>query len=521
MKLGYKLLIAPLLTAVVVISAGQINGYLQNVQAEKGLVSSQVSLDHFKTMAGAQQQMAEVHAGVYRTVALIDSLDAAKVKSVRAEFGSQLANVKQVVETLASNPDLDAKVQGEIKAAADLVLTYTKQADAAINFAQMDANTGVGAMQRAEVTFKQLIKAAAAITSEIEANSHESILHSRDKGRSISWILALVSLLVGGGAVLLAWRMQSKIANELAHAAALANEVANGNLAVNASSNRDDEVGDLLRAMATMVYQLNESITTVRESSESIRQASAEIANGNQDLSVRTEQTANNLQRASSSTEQLNTTVHQSAESARQAFELAANASTVAARGGDVVGQVVSTMEEINVSARKISDIIGVIDGIAFQTNILALNAAVEAARAGEQGRGFAVVASEVRSLAGRSAEAAKEIKNLIGVSVTKVESGSRLVASAGQTMNEIVGSVQRVSDMIGQISASANEQSEGISHVNLAVSELDQMTQQNAALVEESAAAAESLREQAQRLAQVVSTFKLSATGGALLSLR
>jgi methyl-accepting chemotaxis protein len=521
MKLGYKLLAAPLMTAVVVIAAGQINGYLQNVQAEKGLASSQVSLDLFKTMSGAQQQMAEVHAGVYRTVALIDSLDETKVKSIRADVATQLAGVKRVVDSLAGNAELDAKVQGDIKAAAELVGTYTKQADAAINFAQMDANTGIGAMQRAEVTFKQLIKAAGAITSEIESSSHETILQSRSQGRSISWTLALVSLLVGGIAVLVAWRMQGKIVNELAHAVDLANQVASGNLAVNAATERDDEVGDLLRAMGTMVFQLNQSIATVRESSESIHQASAEIANGNQDLSLRTEQTATNLQGASSSTEQLNTTVHQSAESARQAFALAANASTVAARGGAVVGQVVSTMQEINVSARKISDIIGVIDGIAFQTNILALNAAVEAARAGEQGRGFAVVASEVRSLAGRSAEAAKEIKNLIGVSVDKVDSGSRLVASAGETMNEIVVSVQRVSDMIGQISAASNEQSEGISHVNLAVTELDQMTQQNAALVEESAAAAESLREQAQRLAQVVSTFKLSKSSSPLLALR
>ena len=521
MKLGYKLLVAPLLTAVVVIAAGQINGYLQNVQAEKGLASSQASLDLFKTMASAQQQMAEVHAGVYRTVALIDSLDEAKVKAVRADVSAQLVGVKRVVETLADNAELDAKVQTEIKAAADLVGTYTKQADAAINFAQMDANTGVGAMQRAEATFKQLIKAAGAITSGIEASSHETILQSSSRGRSISWVLALISILVGGIAVLVAWTMQRKIVTELAHAANLANEVANGNLAVNAATEREDEVGDLLRAMSTMVVQLNASMTTVRESSESIRQASAEIANGNQDLSLRTEQTASNLQQASTSTEQLNTTVHQSAESARQAFELAGNASAVAARGGEVVGQVVTTMEEINVSARKISDIIGVIDGIAFQTNILALNAAVEAARAGEQGRGFAVVASEVRLLAGRSAEAAKEIKNLIGVSVTKVDSGSRLVASAGETMNEIVNSVQRVSDMIGQISAASNEQSAGISHVNVAVAELDQMTQQNAALVEQSAAAAESLREQAQRLAQVVSTFKLSDSNSHLMSLR
>jgi methyl-accepting chemotaxis protein len=521
MKLGYKLLAAPLLTAVVVIAAGQMNGYLQNVQSEKGLAASQDSLDLFKTMAGAQQQMAEVHAGVYRTVALVDSLDEAKVKAVRADVSTQLAGVKRVVEALASDADFDAKVQGEIKAAAELVGTYAKQADAAINFAQMDANTGIGAMQRAEATFKQLIKAAGTITAEIETNSHETITQSRTAGRNISWILALISLLVGGGAVLLAWRMQQKIVASLAHAAHVAHEVAAGNLAVDATTERDDEVGDLLRAMGVMTQQLNQSIATVRESSESIRLASAEIATGNQDLSLRTEQTATNLQRASSSTEQLNTTVRQSAESARQAFQLAANASAVAARGGTVVGQVVTTMEEINVSARRIADIIGVIDGIAFQTNILALNAAVEAARAGEQGRGFAVVASEVRSLAGRSAEAAKEIKSLIGASVEKVESGSRLVASAGETMNEIVGSVQRVSDMIGEISSASNEQSEGIGNVNVAVTELDQMTQQNAALVEQSAAAAESLREQAQRLAQVVSAFQLGAAPRDLLALR
>jgi methyl-accepting chemotaxis protein len=521
MKLGYKLLAAPLLTAVVVIAAGQINGYLQNVQAEKGLASSQVSLDLFKTMASAQQQMAEVHAGVYRTVALIESLDEAKIKGMRSDFATQLAGVSRVVESLAENSELDSKTQGDIKAAAALVGTYAKQADAAINFSQMDANTGIGAMQRAELTFKQLIKAAGGITSEIESASHASIDQSRAQGRSISWTLSLISLLVGGAAVLVAWKMQQRIVAELARAASVANDVAGGNLAVDASTQRDDEVGDVLRAMGSMAQQLNQSIATVRESSESIRLASAEIATGNQDLSLRTEQTATNLQRASTSTEQLNITVRQSADSARQAFQLAASAATVAARGGTVVGQVVSTMEEINVSARKIADIIGVIDGIAFQTNILALNAAVEAARAGEQGRGFAVVASEVRSLAGRSAEAAKEIKNLIGASVEKVDSGSRLVASAGATMNEIVDSVQRVSDMIGEISTASSEQSEGIGQVNVAVAELDQMTQQNAALVEQSAAAAESLREQAQRLAQVVSAFKLSGASGAVLALR
>jgi methyl-accepting chemotaxis protein len=257
----------------------------------------------------------------------------------------------------------------------------------------------------------------------------------------------------------------------------------------------------------------------VQNATESIGTASAEIATGNQDLSARTEQTASNLQQAASSMEQLTGTVKQSADSARHANQLATSAAEVAARGGQVVSQVVATMDDINASSKKIADIIGVIDGIAFQTNILALNAAVEAARAGEQGRGFAVVASEVRSLAQRSAEAAKEIKGLIGASVEKVEGGSRLVADAGRTMAEIVSSVQRVSDIIGEITAASAEQSDGIGQINTSVSQLDQMTQQNSALVEQSAAAADSLKEQAVKLAQVVGTFKLGGPGRATSS--
>jgi methyl-accepting chemotaxis protein len=248
----------------------------------------------------------------------------------------------------------------------------------------------------------------------------------------------------------------------------------------------------------------------VRHSADSIQTASAEIASGNADLSTRTEQTASNLQQTASSMSQLTGAVRQSADAAGTANQLATSAAEVAQRGGAVVGQVVSTMGEINDSSRKISDIIGTIDGIAFQTNILALNAAVEAARAGEQGRGFAVVAGEVRSLAQRSASAAREIKALIGNSVERVEAGTRLVQDAGSTMNEIVASVQRVADIIAEIGAGAGEQSQGISTINTAVNQLDQMTQQNAALVEESAAAAESLKDQAQRLSEVVATFRL-----------
>jgi len=303
----------------------------------------------------------------------------------------------------------------------------------------------------------------------------------------------------------------NSICKPLGEAQTLAEAIAKGDLTdrqVNSAGK--DEAAGLLRALSQMRTSLSQMVGQVRNSTDSINTASNEIAVGNQDLSQRTEQTASNLQQAASSMEQLTGTVKQSADSARQANQLASSAAEVAARGGSVVSQVVTTMNEINASSKKISDIIGVIDGIAFQTNILALNAAVEAARAGEQGRGFAVVASEVRSLAGRSAEAAKEIKSLIGASVERVQAGSRLVADAGTTMSEIVGSVQRVSDIIGEITAASSEQSQGIEQVNSAVVQLDQMTQQNAALVEESAAAAESLKDQAGRLAQVVGTFKL-----------
>ena len=317
-----------------------------------------------------------------------------------------------------------------------------------------------------------------------------------------------VACLLGLSAV--AWLTIRALLTPLREVEASMRRIAQGDLATAVPAPRHDELGRMIAALADMQQRLQSLVTDVRHSTESITTASSEIAAGGQDLSARTEQTASSLQQTASSLEQLTGTVRESVEAARQARALAASASAVAQRGGQVVAGVVSTMQDISASSRKIADIIGTIDSIAFQTNILALNAAVEAARAGEQGRGFAVVASEVRSLAQRSAAAAREIKGLIGASIEKVESGARMVADAGTTMKEIVDSVRRVDGIIGEIATSSSEQSEGIQQVNKAVTQLDQMTQQNAALVEESAAAAESLKEQAHRLAAVVVTFRV-----------
>ncbi len=322
-------------------------------------------------------------------------------------------------------------------------------------------------------------------------------------------LLAAAAVLIGVGAYLLIRRNVSQPLSELTQAVTA---LAHGDLSRPFQSQRHDEIGRLVVEVEGMRVRFLGMMQELRVATDGINTASMEIASGNHDLSARTEQAASNLEETAASMEQLTSTVRQSADAARQANQLASSASAVAVRGGQVVGEVVSTMNDIHRSSQKINDIIGVIDGIAFQTNILALNAAVEAARAGEQGRGFAVVAGEVRNLAQRSAEAAKQIKGLIGASVDRVSEGSRLVADAGQTMSEIVGSIQRVSDIVSEITASAGEQSDGIGQVNVAVNQLDQMTQQNAALVEQSAAAAESLKDQAVRLAQVIGVFQLGS---------
>jgi methyl-accepting chemotaxis protein len=467
------------------------------------------SAKQIETIATVRQHLAQVR--LFEKNMVIDYEDGVAVLKHREQW------VKEIEATKAA---MNSLLEGDANEGSPIVRDAIKRIDA-----YMQRSTPVlsaiqnGAYDTARVADRMLAKAKEEVAqAEAAMAKVAGIVAAEAKATQDSVNQAMLLVLIAFGATLavvvvvvvpLTLLNSYSITSPMSHAAKVAEAIAGGDLSRPIRVEGRDEASQLLAALSRMQDGLRSVVGQVHDSSESIRTASAEVASGNADLSQRTEQAAGSLQQTASSMEQLTGTVRQSADSARQASQLAASAASVAQRGGNVVAQVVSTMDEINTSSKKIADIIGTIDGIAFQTNILALNAAVEAARAGEQGRGFAVVASEVRSLAQRSAEAAREIKTLIGASVEKVESGSRLVQDAGNTMGEIVASVQRVTDIIGEISAAAAEQSSGIGQVNSAVAGLDGMTQQNAALVEESAAAAESLRQQAQRLVGVVSSFK------------
>ena len=342
--------------------------------------------------------------------------------------------------------------------------------------------------------------------SEAQAAEANALIRSYRMAVVVAGVAGLALLVV------LSLVLVARIRQSLSEVSGVARRIGEGDLSRPVQVSGRGEVAEMMLAMQQMQASLVRIVGEVRLSSDSIATGSSEIATGNADLSQRTEEQASNLEETAASMEELTSTVKNNADTAHKAAALAGEASRAAVQGGEVVGQVVSTMEEISAASRKITDIISVIDGIAFQTNILALNAAVEAARAGEQGRGFAVVASEVRSLAQRSADAAREIKTLIGASVEKVENGTQLVSEAGRSMEGIVAQVQRVSDLIGEISSATSEQTTGISQVGEAVTQLDQVTQQNAALVEQSAAAADSLRHQAAKLAEVVSVFRLAS---------
>jgi methyl-accepting chemotaxis protein len=457
------------------------------------------------------RQVAQVESGVeqfrltLQSAAAEGDIDKLKdVEAIAAATGKTLAAMAQISgkadETAALRKALDA-YQGAALGATRALLGKT------------EVGNQVKQMQDAQGALDKLLK-------EHIARADGAVTRAQDGGlagvQQMLWLNlvtgALVLLVLGGASWLTVRAVWRDLGGEPDGLRRAARRVADGDLAVEVMATDADS---LAGAMGQMVERLRQTVGTIRLATESIGTASSEIAAGNQDLSSRTEHTSSNLQAAASSMEQLTATVRQSAGSAQQAHQLAGAAVEAARRGGEIVTQVVTSMDEIEVASRKIGEIIGVIDGIAFQTNILALNAAVEAARAGEQGRGFAVVASEVRTLAQRSAQAAREIKTLIGASGEKVQGGSRLVQDAGGAMREIVGGVQRVSDIIGEISSATSEQSSGLAQVNTSVAQLDQMTQQNAALVEQSAAAAGSLREQAARLTESVAAFRLQREGG------
>jgi methyl-accepting chemotaxis protein len=479
---------------------------------QMGEVTDAMLAVNLKTERAASDWLRNTTAGVQRAAAIAKSSDPSLIEYFAPATAASIAetnDLQKYVESQMVTPEQKA-LSGKI---ADLRKGYLAAREEVSKFKK--AGDAEGAAKAFTDRFEPMARSYVAAVQEVAVGQRaqlDAAAKRNDELRSQTGVLlvvcAVLSLLLG---MLLSRYLSLSIIGPLKQAQANAEAIAQLDLTgVPQASYANDETGHLLHAIDQMRAVLQTSMQQVRGVVDNISTASHQIASGNQDLSARTENAASNLQETASSMEELTSTVQHSADAASQASQLASSAAQVAQRGGDVVARVVSTMNQINQSSQKISDIIGVIDSIAFQTNILALNAAVEAARAGEQGRGFAVVASEVRSLAQRSANAAREIKALIGASVENVEAGARLVGDAGSTMDEIVASVKRVTDMMGEISAATKEQSHGIGQVNIAVTQLDQMTQQNAALVEESTAAAQSLNDQALRLSEVVGQFRL-----------
>ena len=470
--------------------------------------------------ASLVQWQGQTSVNAARTIAALQSADPAlgdRLAPAMKDTSAKISTVQKRIEELS----LTETERRMFAAVGESRKAYIATRDETFKLKKSD---GEAAAKVFEARFTPALKAYEdSMTAFIQHYSQER-LDERAAVRAASdrmlKILAMLSLLFVMLATVIAWALTRSIMRPMNEAVVLANKVAEGDLSSALDVRSKDEIGQLTSALQRMNNNLSTIVRDVRSGIHAISTASREIASGNADLSHRTEEQASSLEETASSMEELTSTVKQSAENARQANQLAAGASTIAVKGGEVVAQVVSTMSGISESSKKIADIIGVIDGIAFQTNILALNAAVEAARAGEQGRGFAVVASEVRTLAQRSAGAAKEIKELITDSVHKVEGGTKLVAEAGKTMDEIVTAVKRVTDIMGEMTAAAQEQSSGIEQVNQAVMQMDHVTQQNAALVEEAAAAADSMQQQAQALARAVSVFKVAHSVSATTSI-
>jgi methyl-accepting chemotaxis protein len=511
-KLTVKLPLAFAAVVLLAVAAGLFGTYKLNRAI--GVYANVVHVDYVNNRATAEMQIAFARQVQEWKDTLLRGKEPALLQKHWGAFQEQERKVNEMAHSLQG-----ALPQGQARSLVDQFESahlkmgedYRKGLEAfeAAHFDPTAGDVSVRGMDRAP---SELLRQA---RGSILAATEASVAQADESGRQAmltSTLLMVITLAIGIGGGIVASR---SITRPMSKALQAAEAVASGDLTSRIEVTGGDETGQLLAALRAMSGSLSRIVAEVRAGVDSVNTASSEIAAGNQDLSARTEHQASSLEQTAASMEELTATVKQSADNARQANQLASAASAAAAKGGEVVGQVVTTMQAITAASQRMTEIINVIDGIAFQTNILALNAAVEAARAGEQGRGFAVVAGEVRNLAQRSAQAAREINAMISDSALKVDSGSRLVADAGASMAEIVSQVKRVSDLIGEITSAALEQSSGIDQINEAVTQMDRVTQQNAALVEQSAAAAESLRIQAAKLAETVSTFRLERQQG------
>ncbi|APW37725.1 hypothetical protein RD110_11380 [Rhodoferax koreense] len=509
LAIRHKMLAFSLLGLLFVLAVGGI-GYAavtQLAEASNRLTETSSAL---KNQMEADMMHDALRGDALRAMLAGSRKESSEQAAVQTELDEHVKQFRQSLEDLRATA-LDPQVGAAIVKLRPALDAYVASAGQVVRLAFSDTAAADVQMTGFSAAFKTLEDEMETLGEMIEAQVKATEAESVSMAATARLTMLVTAVVSAALLFVIGVVVGRSITGPLDRAVAITRTVASGDLGSRIEVTGTGETAELLGALKTMNDSLVQLVGTVRKSSESIATGSSEIANGSVDLSQRTEAQAASLEQTAASMEQLTATVRQNADTARQASQMAASASEAAAQGGVVVGRVVATMGDITSSARKIADIIGVIDGIAFQTNILALNAAVEAARAGEQGRGFAVVASEVRGLAQRSAEAAKQIKTLIGESVGNVEAGTTLVADAGKSMQDIVAQVQRVSVLINEISAASSEQTTGIGQVGQSVAQLDQVTQQNAALVEESSAAAASLKQQAAQLAQVISRFRLA----------
>jgi methyl-accepting chemotaxis protein len=515
LRIGPKLLLAPglVLLLLTLLSGASYYGMVrQNASLENMVL---VRAAHLKSAADVAGDAKGAHANIYQLLAWVNgSFAKARLDALIADINRKHAAIAAQLTDLAKVSDpAERKL---VDATSRALATYHKAVGETIEMAQVDVSIAANSMQKAEAQFVILNHQLAQLSSLEKTLSETAYATARAEFRSLGITMAVLVLLSIALSLVVTMLVRRAMLADIRAISDVVGELAEGRLVAGKANDGRDEIADTSRALDHTIANLNAALRKILASVQSIDTASREIATGNLDLSTRTELQAGSLQQTASAMQTLTTAVKDNASNAREATELAAEAARLASNGGQAVDRAVTTMESIRASSRKIVEIIGVIDGISFQTNILALNAAVEAARAGEQGRGFAVVAAEVRTLAQRSAAAAKEIKALIANSVAIIDNGAESVNEAGSSMGHIVASVRQVNEIIERISAASTEQADGIAEVNRAVGQMDDMTQQNAALVEQAAAAAESLHEQTVNLSEAVSIFKIDGVAAA-----